>query len=82
MTAADCGVVFQGTVRLHGQSIKVRGTMRIQGTRGAGHLVFPPDISPELGRYYPLTLNDGTRLEIVVDDLHDGQALFTILDAK
>ncbi len=82
MSSEDFGIVFQGAVRLRGQSITVHGTIRVQGHKGAGQLIFPPDVPPELGRYYPLTLNDGTRLEIVVDDLDDGQALFTVLDAK
>lgn len=82
MTTEDLGVVFQGAVRLRGKAITVHGTMRVQGAKGEGHLIFPAGILPELGRYYPLTLSDGTRLEIVVDDLKDGQALFTVLGAK
>jgi hypothetical protein len=82
MTTEDFGIVFQGAVRLHGQSITVHGTMRLHGCKGQGHLLFPPEVPPELGRYYPLTLTDGTRMEIVVDDLEDGQALFTVLDPK
>jgi hypothetical protein len=69
MTADDSGVVFQGAIRLNGRSITVHGTMRAQGVRKEGTLGFPAGVLPELGRYYRLTLNDGTRLEIVVDDL-------------
>ena len=79
MATEDFGVLFQGAIRLQGRAITVHGIMRVQGTEGEGHLIFPADILPELGRYYLLTLNDGTHMEIVIDDLKDGRALFTIL---
>ena len=82
MTADDSGVVFRGAIRLNGQALAVHGTMRAQGVRREGSLIFPSGVLLELGCYYGLTLNDDTRLEIVVDDLRDGQVLFTVLDGN
>ncbi len=82
MTHKDFRVVFQGAIRLRGEPISVHGAMRVEGPKREGRLVFPAGVLPELGRYYRLTLTDGSRLEIVVDDWQDGAAIFTVLEAQ